>query len=188
MTNAENLTLGGYTDWRLANIKELQTLTDYTLATATTAAGAKACIHPFLFPSNTVPATAYWSATPKIPVTDNQAWLLELGITTTSTPPRNYQGIISYENVGSNHPSWAVRGPDQIYVSGAVPLSANGVEVMWNAVPGSNYTISYSPTLSSPVWTVLGTVRCNWTTGYFTDGLAVHATNAVGFYKITYTP
>lgn len=188
LTNAENLTLGGYTDWRLANIKELQTLTDYSLATATTSAGAKACLHPFLFPSNSVPATAYWSSTPKTPVTDNQAWLLELGINTGSVPPRNYQGIISYEGVSSNHPSFAVRGPDQIYVSGAVPLSANGVEVTWNSVPGGNYTIYYSSTLSAPSWTYLGAVHCNWTTGYFTDPIASHATNPTGFYKITYTP
>jgi arylsulfatase A-like enzyme len=37
---AEGLTAGGFSDWRLPNVKELQTLTDYTLATATGAGTA----------------------------------------------------------------------------------------------------------------------------------------------------
>ena len=39
LSYAENLALAGYTDWRLPNVKELQTLTDYTLATASTTVG-----------------------------------------------------------------------------------------------------------------------------------------------------
>ncbi len=46
---AEGLALGGYTDWRLANVKELQTLTDYTLATATSTNGIRPSIHRTLF-------------------------------------------------------------------------------------------------------------------------------------------
>jgi arylsulfatase A-like enzyme len=36
LSYAENLSLGGFSDWRLPNVKELQTLTDYTLANAVT--------------------------------------------------------------------------------------------------------------------------------------------------------
>ncbi|NBV86906.1 MAG: DUF1566 domain-containing protein, partial [Verrucomicrobia bacterium] len=46
---AENLTLAGASDWRLPNIKELQTLTDYTLATATSATGIKPSINRAMF-------------------------------------------------------------------------------------------------------------------------------------------
>jgi hypothetical protein len=46
---AEGLTLAGASDWRLPNIKELQTLTDYTLATATSATGIKPSINRTIF-------------------------------------------------------------------------------------------------------------------------------------------
>lgn len=44
LTYAEGLTTGGYSDWRLPNIKELQTLTDYALAT--TSGGAATNLKP----------------------------------------------------------------------------------------------------------------------------------------------
>lgn len=188
LTNAENLGLAGFADWRLPNIKELQTLTDYTLANATASASAKACVNRVLFPMNTTPATAYWSSTPKSPVSDNQAWLLELGVSTNSSPARNYQGIISYESISTSHPSFAVRGPDQIFSAGAVPGTVNGVEVSWNAVPGQTYVIQYSANLTNASWTYLGTVNCRWTTGYFTDTNASHAANKTGFYRLLVSP
>lgn len=116
---AENLALAGFTDWRVPNIKELQTLTDYTLATATTAATALAPLNRVLFPTLTTPATAYWSSTvlrgggANAAVTS--AWLMEFGLNNTipaaNGPQRNAQGIISYEVMTSSYRVFAVRGP-----------------------------------------------------------------------------
>jgi hypothetical protein len=116
---AENLTLASFTDWRLPNIKELQSLTDYTLATATTAAAALAPLNRVLFPTATTPATAYWSSTvlrgggANAAVTS--AWLMECGLNNTipaaNGPQRNAQGIISYEVMTSSYRVFAVRGP-----------------------------------------------------------------------------
>lgn len=49
LTYAEGLALGGYTDWRLPNVKELQTLTDYTLTTATSTNGIRPSLNRTLF-------------------------------------------------------------------------------------------------------------------------------------------
>ncbi len=110
LTNAESLTLGGYTDWRLPNIKELQTLTDYTLATATTTTGIKPCLNRTLF--STATATACWSST-SLKGDTTKAWLVEFGINNSvlaaNGPTRNSQGIISYEAKTSSYPVFAVR-------------------------------------------------------------------------------
>ncbi|MCX6953984.1 MAG: DUF1566 domain-containing protein, partial [Verrucomicrobia bacterium] len=116
LTYAESLTLAGYTDWRLPNIKELQTLVDVTLATATTQNGAQAPVNRVLFPSATTQATAYWSSTVLRPGGNNaptQAWLVEFGVNNSvpaaNGPGRNAQGLISYEVMTSSYPVFAVR-------------------------------------------------------------------------------
>lgn len=107
---AENLTLAGYSDWRMPNVKEMQSLLDITRATATTAANAVAPVNRTLFPA--APATTYWTSTAlRSPQTPTQAWVVEFGVNTTSNPSRNFQGLISYEPFTSSYPVWAVRGP-----------------------------------------------------------------------------
>ena len=49
LSYAENLSLAGYSDWRLPNVKELQTLVDYTLATSTSTTNNLPCINRTMF-------------------------------------------------------------------------------------------------------------------------------------------
>jgi hypothetical protein len=111
---AEGLTTAGYTDWRLPNVKELQTLVDITLAASTSAATAQACLQRKLFPSAT--ATAYWSSTPLRSGSGSptQAWLVEFGVNPSTTPSRNSQGIVSYEPLASTYPVLAVRSANTV--------------------------------------------------------------------------
>lgn len=105
---AEGLTTGTYTDWRLPNVKELQSLVDITLATSTSSATALPCLQRTLFPAAT--ATACWSSTPlRSGGTPTQAWLVEFGVNTAISPPRGAQGIVSYEPFSSSYPVFAVR-------------------------------------------------------------------------------
>jgi Protein of unknown function (DUF1566)/Abnormal spindle-like microcephaly-assoc'd, ASPM-SPD-2-Hydin/YHYH protein len=103
---AEALTLGGSSDWRLPNIKELQSLVEITTATATVTTTSP-CINRTLFPAAT--ATAYWSSTSLTAATPSDAWLVDFGVTTASTPSRNAQGIVSHESYATTYPVLAVR-------------------------------------------------------------------------------
>ncbi len=106
LSYAEGLTTAGFSDWRLPNVKELQSLQDIPRATAS-GATANPCINRVLFPSAT--PTAYWSSTSLKSGSPTQAWLVDFGVTTTSTPSRNQQGIVSYEPYASTYPVFAVR-------------------------------------------------------------------------------
>lgn len=113
---AENLDFAGYSDWRLPNVKELQSLVDITLATGTSSATALPCLNRLLFPAAT--PTAYWSSTSLKSGTLTRAWLVEFGINpsvpSASGPTRNSQGIVSYESYTSQYPAFAVRSGSKV--------------------------------------------------------------------------
>jgi hypothetical protein len=162
LTYATSLKTGGYSDWRLPNIKELQTLTDYNLTVATTQAASLSPVNRVMFPTATTPATAYWSSTVQIQGSSpyTRAWLQEFGVNNSvpaaNGPTRNMQGIISYEVMTSNYPVFAVRTSS----SGSAP-QITSQPTSQNVATSSSVVFRVVATSSTPLsyqWNFNGTV------------------------------
>ncbi len=87
--DCESSTLGGHSDWRLPNVKELQSLIDFGNVSPALPTG-----HPF----DNVQSNVYWSSTTYASNT-SYAWAVDLS-----------GGFVSYDNKASSFYVWPVRG------------------------------------------------------------------------------
>lgn len=192
LSNAESFVFAGSSDWRLPNVKEMQSIVDVNLATSTAPASAVSILNRFLFLTNTTPATAYWTSTPLRNNSTNSAWLVEFGVNNSvaasNGPARGAQGIVSYETFTSVYPYFLVRGPDPTFIVTATQRSDTAITIPWASSPGRTYTVFYSPSLSPPAWTNIATVKCNGTLGTFSDTNTVRLAQPMGVYGVSYAP
>jgi len=94
VTNCTACTVGGYTDWRLPNIRELQSLIDYTINNYPIPAG-----HPFNF--GTGGNGRYWTSTAGAYNSSTKAWYVNI---------YNSVGGSSTDDKTSSYNMWPVRG------------------------------------------------------------------------------
>lgn len=150
LADIEGLTDAGFSDWRMPNVKEMESLVDYTMTTFTSLTNIKPPAHRLLFPSAT--ATSYWTST-----TQNNdalaALVVEFGLNTTSNPQRNAQGIISHEPKTSSYPVFAVRTaaltPTQIAVSQGATTLTDGLSAVGYGSVNVGSTLSKTFTITN---------------------------------------
>ena len=156
LADIEGLTDAGFSDWRMPNVKEMESLVDYTMTTFTSLTNIKPPAHRLLFPSAT--ATSYWTST-----TQNNdalaALVVEFGLNTISNPPRNAQGIISHEPKTSSYPVFAVRTaaltPTQIAVSQGATTLTDGLSTVGYGSVNVGNTLSKTFTITNSGTTAL---------------------------------
>jgi len=150
LADIEGLTDAGFSDWRMPNVKEMESLVDYTMTTFTSLTNIKPPAHRLLFPSAT--ATSYWTSTSQ----NNDALaalVVEFGLNTTSNPQRNAQGIISHEPKTSAYPVFAVRTanltPSQIAVSENAATLTDGLSTVGYGNVNVGSTLSKTFTITN---------------------------------------
>ncbi len=124
-----------------------------------------------LFPAAT--ATAYWSSTTVKGATTTEAWLVEFGINAAPTPPRNSQGIVSYEAKTSAYPVFAVRSAS---VTTQIAVSQNGT-----ALTDALSTVAYGNVNVGSTSSKTFTINNTGASALTISGVTIDGTNASNF-------
>jgi len=164
LSYATGLSTGGYGDWRLPNVKELETLTDYTLASATSATGILPSINRTMFAKTLTNCTTTSGGTG-----------VACDDTTGLLPGMPVQGISSFQVQGctttSGSPTITCTNTTGLAVGMAISGTGipNGATIT-SISPNVSFNISANATAAGTVAVLANYISANTTVASITDG------------------
>ncbi|MEI6235299.1 MAG: C25 family cysteine peptidase [Planctomycetota bacterium] len=148
LSTATSLTTGGYSDWRLPNVKEMGTLTDYTLTAATTTANILPSIDRTLF-AKTLTNCATTSGSTTVTCADTTGLLVGM-------PLVDYVDVSGTYISSTARPTVASVTNSTTFVMSAAALATGSGRTLRALVPPTAYWTStiQAPGSSGQAWLV----------------------------------